>query len=67
MEQEQGGKSSDPCKMKNKIQDGWPEEGDSGGLFSNTSKILANTFRYREFLYDMKGRVKNDGHKLWET
>ena len=47
--------------MKNKIQDGWPEEGDSGGLLS-----VSNTFKYRDFFYDMKGRVKNDGHKLWE-
>lgn len=45
--------------MKSKIQVGWPEEGDSGGLLS-----VSNTFRYRYLLYDIKGRVKNEGHKL---
>lgn len=62
MEPKQGGKSSDPCQMKNKIQDSWSKEEHSGGLLS-----ISNTFRYRYFLYDMKGRVKNDVQKLWET
>lgn len=55
MEQKQGGKSSDPCQMKNEIHDTWPEEEYFGGLLP-----ISNTFRYRYFLYNMKDRVKND-------
>lgn len=61
VEQEQGGKDSDPCQMKNKIQDVLPEE-HSGGLL-----LVSKTCRYRDFLYDMKDRIKNNGHKLWKT
>lgn len=38
------------------------EETGRGGLLSTS-----NTCRYIDFVHDKKSRIKNNGHRLWET